>query len=102
MLSAPESGRHLTVANGMSTPNSKALVDLREFFAAGLFEEPEASPMWGLSRSVRRKFQRRSLSPYEGTLLYPAGAGRCGREGRALTPSDSFTWQSSQRMTDRE
>lgn len=77
----------------MPMPNPKVLGDLREFFAAGFLEDPDASPMCRWSRAVRRRLEQRSLSPYEGTLLYPAGPVRRGHEDRALAPSYSFTWQ---------
>ncbi|NOZ21294.1 MAG: hypothetical protein GXP25_09410 [Planctomycetes bacterium] len=71
------------------------LRDAGEFFAAGYFEKPDASPMIRWSRAVRRRFESRTPTPYDGGLLYP-----CGRklpapltENRYVQPSYSFTWQ---------
>ena len=65
---------------------------LREFFAAGYFEELNASPMRRWSRAVRRRFERCSLPPYNGGLIYPSGTARVGGENRILAPSFSFTY----------
>ena len=77
----------------MAPPDPRLLALLREFFAAGFFEEPGCSPMRRWSRAVRRRFERRALTPYEGTLLYPSGPARSGLENRVLAPSYSYTWQ---------
>ncbi len=69
------------------------LDELGEHFAAGYMEEPHLSPMRRWSRAVRRRFERRSLPPYGGELLYPAGPAHCGDEDRILSPSYSFTWR---------
>ncbi|MEW6358430.1 MAG: pyruvate formate lyase family protein [Planctomycetota bacterium] len=76
-------------------PDVAVLKDLREFFAAGYFEKPDVSPVIRWSRAVRRRFENRTPTPYDGGLLYP-----CGRrlpapltEDRCLQPSYSFTWQ---------
>jgi hypothetical protein len=53
--------------------DTRILMDMREFFAAGYFEEPDTSSMRRWSRAVRRRFENRSLSPYKGELLYPNG-----------------------------
>ena len=55
-------------------PDAGALGRLGEWFAAGYFELPEATPMRRWSRAVRRRFEHRTLTPYGGELLYPAGA----------------------------
>lgn len=77
----------------MAPPDPKILTRLREFFAAGFFEEPGDSPVRRWSRAVRRRFEHRTLKPYEGTLLYPVGPARSGPEDRVLAPSYSYTWQ---------
>lgn len=70
--------------------DTKILMDMREFFAAGYFEEPDTSSMRRWSRAVRRRFENRSLSPYKGELLYPNGPiyfDEC-----ILGASYPFTW----------
>ncbi|MBT3344197.1 MAG: hypothetical protein HN712_13215 [Gemmatimonadetes bacterium] len=76
------------------TPHAcaRSLHAMGEHFASGYMEEPDASPMRRWSRAVRRRFEHRSLPTYEGQLLYPSGAIRCGDEDRILAPSYSFTW----------
>jgi formate C-acetyltransferase len=73
-------------------PDPDILRSLREFFAAGYFEESDASPMRRWSRAVRRRFENQSLSPYNGELLYPYGPSQDGTENRILSPNYSFTW----------
>jgi pyruvate-formate lyase len=71
-------------------PDTKILMNMREFFAAGYFEEPDESPIRRWSRAVRRRFENRSLSPYKGELLYPNGP--IHSDERILGASYSFTW----------
>ena len=73
-------------------PDVAVLNHLREFFAAGYFEEPDASPMRRWSRAVRRRFERRALPSYDSELLYPCGPARVGGENRIVSPSYSFTY----------
>lgn len=73
-------------------PTPQVLSNLREFFASGYFEEPDASPMRRWSRAVRRRFEHRALMPYHGELLYPCGPTHIGEENRVITPSYSSTW----------
>ena len=75
----------LTMTN--SLPDIGVLNRLREFFAAGYFEEPDQSPMRRWSRAVQRRFEHRSLPAYDGQLLYPCGPGRVGSEDRILASS---------------
>ena len=83
----------------VSTVTANPLADvavfnrLREFFAAGYMEEPDAPPMRRWSRAVRRQFEHRELPPYNGELLYPHGPKRVGSQNRILEPYFSFTWQ---------
>jgi len=85
--------RNMTSAtNADLLPRAKMLNQLREFLAAGYFEEPDESPMRRWSRAVRRLFERRFLPSYEGELLYPYGPAHVGNEYRILAPSYSFTW----------
>ena len=76
----------------LSLPDPAVLHHLGEHFAAGYFELPGASPMRRWSRAVRRRFENRAVPPYQGELLYPAGAAYRGTEDRLLSPSYSFTW----------
>ena len=73
-------------------PDVDILTRLREFFASGLFEEPDAVPMRRWSRAVRRRFENRSITSYKGEFIYPSGPAWTGKEDRILTPSYSFTW----------
>jgi len=73
-------------------PNPQVLSNFREFFASGYFEEPDVSPMRRWSRAVRRRFEHRTLMPYNGELLYPCGPTHIGEENRIITPSYSSTW----------
>ena len=75
-----------------SIPDTGILNGLGEFFAAGYFEEPDASPVRRWSRAVRRRFENRSLTPYNGELLYPCGPARAGGENRIVAPDYSFTY----------
>jgi len=75
-----------------SVPDVEVLNNLREFFAAGCFEEPDASPVRRWSRAVRRRFENRALPPYNGELLYPSGPASIGGENQILSPSYSYTW----------
>lgn len=77
-------------------PNPAQLLHLRECFAAGYFELPDASPMRRWSRAVQRRFEHRSLPPYTGTRLYPAGPAVAGVENRILAPNYSSTWSFSE------
>ncbi|HGE72373.1 TPA: hypothetical protein ENX78_16150 [Candidatus Poribacteria bacterium] len=76
----------------LDLPDVDTLTKFREFFASGLFEEPNATPMRRWSRAVRRRFENRSIPPYRGELLYPSGPAWTGKEDRILTPNYSFTW----------
>ncbi len=76
-------------------PDPRALRALGEHFAAGYFEEPEASPVLRWSRAVRRRFENRTPGEYDGGLLYPCGGNvpvGGAREDCLLVPSYSFTW----------
>jgi len=73
-------------------PNPKVLCNLREFFASGYFEMPDASPLRRWSRAVRRRFEQRTLAPYNGERLYPCGPVHIGGENRIVAPTYSFTW----------
>ena len=73
-------------------PEPSVLAGMGEYFAAGYFEEPEASPMRRWSRAVRRRLENETPMPYDGGPLYPCGPGRAGPENRILSPDYSFTW----------
>ncbi len=70
----------------------RILADLGEHFASGYWEKPQDSPMRRWSRAVRRRFERRTLTPYAGSLLYPHGPKDAGDCDRILQPSYSFTY----------
>jgi len=80
-----------SIATG-SLPDPEILNRLREFFAAGYFMDPDASPIRRWSNAVRSRFEQRTLPPYNGELLYPCGPTHVGSENHILAPSYSFTY----------
>lgn len=48
--------------------------EIGEFYAAGLFEEPESSLFRRYSRGLRRYLENRTLPAYNGEPLYPCGS----------------------------
>ena len=46
---------------------------LGEYMAAGLYENPDRSVFFRLSRGLRRYWENCALPPYEGKPLYPSG-----------------------------
>jgi pyruvate-formate lyase len=74
------------------SPDPVILHRMGEFFAAGYFEEPQASPVRRWGRAVRRRFENHELVPYAGELLFPCGLPRNANENQILTPDFSFTW----------
>ena len=57
----------------MVLPDYACLMRLGEHFAAGYFEQPDASLMRRWSLAVRRRFENRALPAYGGAWLYPSG-----------------------------
>lgn len=51
----------------------KRFEDIGEYYAAGLFENPDASVFERFSRGIRRFFEHRELPEYNGEVLYPCG-----------------------------
>lgn len=47
---------------------------INEFFAAGLYEQQDASPFIRFSRAIRRYLEKRELPDYNGEPLYPCGS----------------------------
>ena len=78
--------------NAIPLPDPVILSGMKEYFAAGYFELPEASPMVRWSRAMRRYFEKRRLPPYHGQALYPCGLAGDAMENQILAPSYSFTW----------
>jgi trans-4-hydroxy-L-proline dehydratase len=93
-MTAPAAMSAYLVVETELPPDPAALARMGEWFAAGYFERPEASPMRRWSLAVRRRFEHRALAPYGGGHLYPSGP--CVppdvTENRIVTPSYSFTW----------
>lgn len=52
----------------------KKFEQIGEFYAAGLFEEPNATPFVRFSRAVRRYLENREMPSYNGESLYPCGS----------------------------
>ena len=77
--------------------NPKVLTRFKEYFAAGYFEMPAASPMRRWSRAVRRRFENRTVVAYTGTRLYPSGAWYVPGESTMVVPNHSFTWGYSEK-----
>jgi formate C-acetyltransferase len=78
----------------ISMADVAVLGGLGEWFAAGYFELPDASPVRRWSRAVRRRFEHRGTVAYQGEVLYPSGAWTPDvvGENRIVRPSYSFTW----------
>ena len=74
------------------TPDPHTLRQIGEHFAAGCFEDPDASPMRKWSRAVRRRLEARGLPIYQGTRLYPSGANSAGPGNEIVKPSYSYTY----------
>ena len=70
-----------------SLPNPELPRELHEFFASGYFERPADSPMQRWFRGVRRCFEYRTLSSYQGELLYPCGPTHHGDDNQIVRPS---------------
>lgn len=51
-----------------------AFRDLGEYMAAGMYEDPDRSVFYRLSKGLRRYWEECALPAYEGKLLYPSGA----------------------------
>ncbi|MBE6571076.1 MAG: hypothetical protein E7656_02365 [Ruminococcaceae bacterium] len=61
---------------------------LNEYYAAGFYEEPNASPFVRFSRATRRYLENRPLPEYGGEPLYPCGpfyVGLCVRPDYSYT-----------------
>jgi formate C-acetyltransferase len=83
-------------------PDPEVLHRMKEHFAAGYFEMPEASPMRRWSQAVRRRFEWRQLHPHAGQALYPCGRAHLDGENAILCPSYSFTYGYNDRaLTER-
>jgi len=54
------------------------LKNLGEYFAAGLYEEPERSLFYRKSLGIRRYYETASVPGYNGELLYPSGMATIG------------------------
>ena len=78
----------------MALPDYACLMRLGEYFAAGYFEQPDASPMRRWSLAARRRFENRALPAYGGEWLYPSGpvTGVDVKENQIVAPSYSYTW----------
>lgn len=48
-------------------------LDIGEYLAAGLYEEPERSLFYRYSLGLRRYWEKRKVFPYKGRTLYPSG-----------------------------
>lgn len=70
------------------------LADVNEYYAAGLFEEPERSALWRHSNAQKRFWEKVSLQPYDGGALYPCGRcpGKDGETNMAVRPDFSYTF----------
>ncbi len=69
---------------------SRLFYDIGEPYAAGLFEDTEASPFARFSRAQRRWWEAMPVPDYDGGRLFPSG--RLFRGSAALVPSYSFTY----------
>jgi formate C-acetyltransferase len=69
---------------------SQLFYDIGEPYAAGLFEDTEASSFARFSRAQRRHWETAPIPPYDGGQLFPSGCLRYG--SAALIPNYSFTY----------
>ncbi len=87
----------------MPKTTTETLREMGEFFAAGFFEEPDASPVVRWSRAVRRELENRAVLPYDGGPLYPCGPASGSVEDEAprmLGPDLVSTWWLSESARD--
>lgn len=75
-----------------SAVNAARLGGMGEWFASGLVEAADASPMRRWSLAYRRWLENQLPVPYEGGQLYPTGPRLRERVPRLLHPDYSFTW----------
>ncbi len=83
----------MTHTSNDTLPDPDVLAEMREFFAAGYFEIPDASPMIRSSRAVRRRFENRTPEQYAGQCLYPIGKilhADAADSNRIIDPENSF------------
>ena len=77
-------------------PDPAVLKELREFFAAGYFEKPDASLMAHVGRAARRRYEHRAPPPYAGGLLYPCGS-KNDPDNRIMSPQfNSYFWRADE------
>lgn len=69
---------------------SQLFYDIGEPYAAGLFEDTEASSFSRFSRAQRRYWEATPIPSYDGERLFPSGCLWYG--SAAMTPSYSFTY----------
>jgi formate C-acetyltransferase len=63
----------------MNTPTYETLIEMDEFFLAGLFENRFDSYIKRFSNAIRLYAEQASAVEYDGTALYPAGAANLWR-----------------------
>ncbi|MBR2949053.1 MAG: hypothetical protein IKC46_04240 [Lachnospiraceae bacterium] len=65
-----------------------------EYYAAGLFENMEKSPLWRYSNALKRFWENAPLQPYDGGALYPCGKAPSKDAGTnmAVRPDYSYTF----------
>jgi pyruvate-formate lyase len=75
-----------------NNPDSRNLMEAGEFFAAGFFELPDATPMERWSRAYRRHWEHRPLPDYEGSALWCWLKQPPKKAIPLVRPGYSFTW----------
>ncbi len=71
---------------------SQKLQSAGEYYAAGLLENPDKSPLWSFSNATAAFFCHTALPPYDGGNLYPCGNRFSSCNNICAAPEYSYTW----------
>ncbi len=64
-----------------------------EYYAAGLLECPDRTPLWCFSHATAEFFRTAKLPPYDGGRLYPCGLSLTNTNYLGAVPEYSYTWR---------
>lgn len=64
-----------------------------EYYAAGLLECPDKTPLWSFSKATADFFKTAALPPYDGGKLYPCGFSFTNTNYLGAVPEYSYTWR---------
>lgn len=71
----------------------KRLRDAGEYYAAGLLENKNDTPLLAFSRATADFFAHAALPPYDGRRLYPCGLSLMNTNYLGAVPEYSYTWR---------